>query len=298
MRANFLIGTIIALLIISCKPKQKESVDKDVDSSILDQVDLVQKDITKELKSFKTIAVLDHHRMAKAEGVYTPASILNIFSDPAVNTPLIAADQLMGLDLPFKILCYTEPDTSKVSLAFTSSEFISKRHGVTMAQLDAYSKVMDGLINTSGSQMLSTTNVDSVDKGFGIIQIASDYDFETTVANLRKIVMAQNDTKWFGEVDYKKDGLDQNADLRPTILLLFGGPAPGGKAMESSPKIGLDAFCQKLLVYEDQEGKVWVAFNNIVSFAELYYGTSTQPQAMINQRLEMTFTKAVKKQDE
>ena len=65
--------------------------------------------------------------------------------------------------------------------------------------------------------------------------------------------------------------------------------------MMTSPKIGLEAFCQKLLVYEDADGVVWVAFNDIVAFANLYYGTATKPQQMINQRLIATFSKAVKK---
>ncbi len=68
-----------------------------------------------------------------------------------------------------------------------------------------------------------------------------------------------------------------------------------GKAIMTSPKTGLDAFCQKLLVYEDDKGEVWVAFNDIVAFANLYYGTATKPQQMINQRLIAAFSKAVKK---
>jgi uncharacterized protein (DUF302 family) len=47
------------------------------------------------------------------------------------------------------------------------------------------------------------------------------------------------------------------------------------------------------LVYENSDGEVWVAYNDIVAFAELYYKQSTKPQQMINQRLKMTFTKAV-----
>lgn len=64
--------------------------------------------------------------------------------------------------------------------------------------------------------------------------------------------------------------------------------------MMTTPKIGLDAFCQKLLVYQNDKDEVWIAFNDIVAFAELYYGASTKPQNMINKRLIMTFTKAVK----
>ena len=68
--------------------------------------------------------------------------------------------------------------------------------------------------------------------------------------------------------------------------------------MMTSPKIGLDAFCQKLLVYENESNEVWVAYNDIVAFADLYYQTSTKPQQMINQRLKMTFSKAVTKPTE
>ena len=52
-------------------------------------------------------------------------------------------------------------------------------------------------------------------------------------------------------------------------------------------------FCQKLLVYENESGEVWIAYNDIVAFANLYYQTSTKPQQMINQRLKMTFSKAI-----
>ncbi len=105
--------------------------------------------------------------------------------------------------------------------------------------------------------------------------------------------MSQGDTKWFADVDYQKEASVLGIVLRPTTLLLFGGPAPGGKAMMTSPKIGLDAFCQKLLVYENESGEVWIAYNDIVAFANLYYQTSTKPQQMINQRLKMTFSKAI-----
>ena len=141
--------------------------------------------------------------------------------------------------------------------------------------------------------MISKTDITAVNKGFGMISIKSDFDYTTTVQNLRDIVMSQGDTKWFADIDYQKEAANLNVQIRPTKLLLFGGPAPGGKAMVTSPKIGLDAFCQKLLVYKNEAGEVWIAYNDIVAFAKLYYGTSTKPQQLINERLKMTFTKAV-----
>ena len=80
-------------------------------------------------------------------------------------------------------------------------------------------------------------------------------------------------------------------------LLLFGGPGPGGKAMSEYPKLGLDAFCQKILVLESADGSgiVSLHFNDIVALAKLHYGSSNKPQAVINKRLMATLSGAVQK---
>lgn len=274
----------------------KQEVQVPVEKPIVERVDALASTLNAAAAKFEIIATLDHHRMAKKEGVYTPPAIAMIFSDDQINTDLLAkADPLIGLDLPFKVLAYTESDTAKVSLAYTSGDFIAKRHGLQAADMTDYKARLSEVLTVVDAQMISATSLDSVQKGFGVVNIVSDYDYETTVQKLREIVMAQSDTQWFGEIDYQAAASKKGVEIAPNILLLFGGPAPGGQAMMTTPKIGLDAFCQKLLVYKDANGAVQVAFNDIVAFANLYYGSSTKPQSMINQRLIGTFSKAVKK---
>ena len=152
---------------------------------------------------------------------------------------------------------------------------------------------MSDLVNAIGAVKIPDVNLDGVDSGFGIVRIKSDFNFDQTVDNLKAIVMAQDDTRWFGEIDYQSDALALNVEIPPSILLLFGGPAPGGQAMMTTPRIGLDAFCQKLLVYQNEDEEIWIAFNDIVAFSKLYYDTSTKPQQVINERLKATFTQAV-----
>lgn len=65
--------------------------------------------------------------------------------------------------------------------------------------------------------------------------------------------------------------------------------------MASFPKLGLDAFCQKLLVFQDREGSERVIFDDIVKMAELHYGKSAESHKVINQRLTTTFEGAVRK---
>jgi len=286
IKVNLLI-LFLSLLTFSCGNQSNQK-------NIVDKVDVASKKLNEKIRSFKKVVTLDHHRMAKVEGVYTPPAITTIFSNLSINTKLIEVNQLVGLDLPYKVLCYSEPDTTEVSIAYTSSEFILNRHKLMEKDLEAYNLIMNKVISAFPEEMISETDVDGVTKDYGIVKIQSDFKFETTVQNLRDIVMAQGDTKWFADIDYQKEAKSFDIKLRPTSLLMFGGSAPGGKAMMTSPKIGLDAFCQKLLVYENEAGEVWIAYNDIVAFAELYYGESTKPQQMINQRLKMTFTKAVK----
>ena len=283
-----------ALVLQSCGDATSSSESHSTEAkTIVAQVDDLTQQLQKSIGDLTTVVTLDHHRMAQEEGVYTPPSIATLFSDPKINTDLVQANQLAGLDLPFKVLCYAEADTLSARVAYTSAEFIQQRHDFSTDALKDYKSGMDQAISSFQPDQISGTDLSKVVSGYGIVKIKSDFDYETTVQNLRDIVMSQGDTKWFADVDFRKEAAAYNVDLRPTILLLFGGPAPGGKAMMTSPKIGLDAFCQKLLVYQNDNGEVWVAYNDIVAFAELYYGTSTKPQQMINQRLKMTFTKAV-----
>lgn len=294
-----MIGVVLVVGMVSCKNSKNESQQASEPVSILDQVDLLNGKLKEAASEFELIASLDHHRMAEEEGAYTPPAIAMIFSDSETNTALLTNEnQLVGLDLPFKVLSYSEADTSNANVAFTSGAFIARRHGIPLSQLSRYDEQMNKVLSSLDESVMSTTNLDSVNVGYGIVKIRSDYDFETSVGNLVNIVNSQSDTRWFGEIDYQKEALKHGKSLTPTKILFFGGPGPGAKAMQTTPKIGLDAFCQKLLIYENDKGEVWIAFNDIVAFSNLYYGYSTKPQDMINQRLTGTFSKAIKKMEQ
>jgi uncharacterized protein (DUF302 family) len=282
-------------LFLGCHKETNKSEAVSNTQPIVEQVDSLVSLVKSITAGFEQVVTLDHHRMAKEVGVYTPASILSIFSNKKVNANLLQENQLVGLDLPFKILCYSEPDTTEVKLAFTSAEFIQKRHGLDLSLLREYNSLITEVIAQLPKRVIAKNDNSKVDKGYGIVNIKSDYDYITTIQKIKTVVKSQADTKWFADIDYQKAAIEIDISIRPTMLLLFGGPAPGGKAMMTSPRIGLDAFCQKLLVYENKDGEVWLAYNDIVSFAKLYYQTSTKPQQLINERLKTTFTKAVSK---
>lgn len=289
-----LLITSMILLLLSCNsnPKNKNK-GLDIRSKIDKQVDL----LTSSINEFNFILRIDHSRLAEEAGVYTPPSIVTLFSNSKVNSELIRLNPMTGLDLPYKVLCYSEPDTTDAVIAYTSSTFIQKRHGLHKEDLKEFENDLKKVLSNFSESRIAPTNIEKTGLNYGIIQLTSGYDFETTIQRLKSVVNAQNDTKWFGEIDFQKDALELNINIGKTSLLLFGGPAPGGQAMFNSPRLGLDAFCQKLLVFENDNKQVIVAFNDIPAFSELYYNRSTKPQEIINNRLKIAFEKALKKSD-
>ena len=61
----------------------------------------------------------------------------------------------------------------------------------------AYKAELSKLITAFDADIISKTDLPSVEKSFGIIKIKSDFDFTTTVQNFQNIVSQQGDTKWF-----------------------------------------------------------------------------------------------------
>jgi uncharacterized protein (DUF302 family) len=260
---------------------------------IVDAVDELEQQVASNVGRFTPVATIDHARLAFGAGVEMPPSIVTIFSDPETNAPLVATDPLIGLDLPHRVLTYAEPAATSPSIAFADAGFIAWRHDVTdIGLLARYEQVLDEALAATPVDIHRPVTAGRPDDDKGLIQLVSDYPFDETLDQLRKVVSGQGDTVWFGELDFRAEAAAIGVDVPATTMLLFGGPAPGGMCMAGFPRLGLDAFCQKLLVFEHADGRVRVAFNDIVSLATLHYGQHNQPQEVVNSRLDAAFRTA------
>ena len=262
--------------------------------SLVEQVDELQRSIAAKADQFVPVATIDHSRLAGEAGVEMPPCIVTIFSDPASNAPLIGANPLIGLDLPHRILTYAEPDASEASIAFGNASYLERRHCVADADLlSRYEWALDNALAGTSTEIWHPVASDQIDEGFGIHNLVSEHPFEETVSRLKAIVSGQGDTVWFGELDFRAEAATQDVEVRPVTMLLFGAPAPGGMCMAEFPRLGLDAFCQKLLVFEDDQQQIRVAFNDIVAFANLHYDRNNTPQEVVNTRLDAAFRSAI-----
>lgn len=234
---------------------------------------------------------IDHARLAAQAGVSMPPARVLLFSDPAIVTRLLQGNPRAGLDLPFRVLAYEGPDGPAV--AYTDAAFLRVRHGLDDSEtLAAFDRALQGVL-VDLEAPTQAVPVEGLNRDQGILELVSNRGYRDTIDRLKQAVMAQEDTVWFGEIDYAAEARALGKNLQPATLLLFGGPAPGGVAMAEYPRLGLDAFCQKLLVYEDDGGQVRVLFNSIAALAQLHYGEAAKPHRMLDKRLSETFAAAI-----
>jgi uncharacterized protein (DUF302 family) len=59
-------------------------------------------------------ARIDHAAGARAVGLEMPDEVVLVFGDPAAGTPLMQVDPQVGLDLPLRMLVWTQGDSTAV----------------------------------------------------------------------------------------------------------------------------------------------------------------------------------------
>src|SRR5271157_4249950 len=94
----------------------------------------------------------------------------------------------------------------------------------------------------------------------GIVNVASHHSVEQTVARFEAILEARG-VKLFALIDHSGEAEKAGLQMRPTKVLIFGSPKAGTPLMIAAPSVAID-LPLKILVWEDGEGKVWVAYNS------------------------------------
>jgi len=94
----------------------------------------------------------------------------------------------------------------------------------------------------------------------GIIDKPSNHSVDQTVENLKDILQSKG-IKLFALVDHSGEAEKVGIKMPPTKLLIFGSPEAGTPLMLAAPSVAID-LPLKILVWQDDQGKVWVSFNS------------------------------------
>jgi uncharacterized protein (DUF302 family) len=94
----------------------------------------------------------------------------------------------------------------------------------------------------------------------GLVQVASHYSVDETVQRLES-AFVQKGLRVFAVVDHSGEAAKVGLKMRPTKVVIFGSPKGGTPLMVAAPTLAID-LPLKALVAEDENGKVWVAYNS------------------------------------
>jgi len=100
----------------------------------------------------------------------------------------------------------------------------------------------------------------------GIVRIKSAHSVSATIDKLEAALNTKGMTI-FKRISHSEGAARAGLQLRPTELLIFGNPTVGTPLMQCEQTTALD-LPQKALVYEDDKGQVWLAYNDPAYIAD------------------------------
>lgn len=93
----------------------------------------------------------------------------------------------------------------------------------------------------------------------GIVDRSSNHSVAETVTRLKNI-LETNGITLFALVDHSGEAQKAGMKMPDTKLLIFGNPKAGTPLMLAAPSIAID-LPLKILVWQGENGKVWVSYN-------------------------------------
>ncbi|MEM7256347.1 MAG: DUF302 domain-containing protein [Pseudomonadota bacterium] len=100
----------------------------------------------------------------------------------------------------------------------------------------------------------------------GLVTMQSAHSVNDTVDKLESVLKSKG-MNIFGRVNHTAGAEKAGMELRPTQVLIFGNPKVGTPLMQCAQSVAID-LPQKALVWEDDAGAVWLAYNDPAYLAE------------------------------
>jgi uncharacterized protein (DUF302 family) len=109
----------------------------------------------------------------------------------------------------------------------------------------------------------------------GLTTIPSNYGPQETLDRLEAAARAKGMTI-FARIDHAAGAAETGLALRPTAVVIFGAAKAGTALMQANQTIGID-LPLKALVWQDEQGKTWLSYNDPAWLAERHaLGTQTR----------------------
>jgi uncharacterized protein (DUF302 family) len=139
-----------------CHPNQQGSVMPEEQTHIEIVTKLTTRSVEEAVARFveiistralKLFAIIDQSQEARSVGQDLPDTVMVIFGDPRVGTQVVAAAPLAALDLPLKVLVWSDDEQTKV--CYESPASLCARHHLKRdlaIKLDGLNALTDALV--------------------------------------------------------------------------------------------------------------------------------------------------------
>ncbi|WDR06265.1 DUF302 domain-containing protein [Devosia rhodophyticola] len=146
---KFLITSITVLLMLASPAFAQEWIVKSSPSTVDETVEKLVAAV--EGAGATVFAKVDHAAGAKAVGDDLSPTVLVIFGNPKIGTPIIKADRRAGLDLPLRVLVWSENDATQ--LGYEDPAALKARYAIEGAD-DAFAAMTGALdkLTTAATQ--------------------------------------------------------------------------------------------------------------------------------------------------
>ena len=106
----------------------------------------------------------------------------------------------------------------------------------------------------------------------GLITVQSQHSVKETVARFEEAVRSKESLGFmvFTEIDHAAAAKRFGLTLRPRTVIVFGNPKLGTPVMVKTPTLAIDVP-PKALVWEDDQGKVWLTYNSAEYLEKVIY---------------------------
>jgi uncharacterized protein (DUF302 family) len=103
-------------------------------------------------------------------------------------------------------------------------------------------------------------NAMPINSNNGIVRVRSNHSVDETLRKLKSTLQTKGVTV-FAVIDHSGEAEKVGMKMPPTKVILFGSPRAGTPLMLAAPSAAID-LPLKILIAEDQDGKVWVSYNS------------------------------------
>ena len=230
---------------------------------------------TLEGQGFEIVTTVNFKLAAASIGVEIRPTTVIIATNPSLETPLIRRRQTVALDFPSKFLVFEDAE-GKIQLRHSTVGALIDRHNIELR--DEKFRKYDDLLDQFGNQ----------DNGMVMVKSRQSVDdtVEALFSRLQELglmIFVPNG------IDFREQAFQNGGYIRQTRLVMFGTPAVGIPLVENTQSIGLD-LPAKFLIFEDENGQVFIAFNDPRFLARKHnLQRDADPTMSLDARLEMIF---------